>query len=277
MIPKSFQSIILAFGSLLLCGWQTAHAQLPALKKEPWLGFFAIHQHRDYQFKLDTKGEGILVPLQKNGSPITQVLHLPVVIFVEEKMPDGKLAKRAVLDVSLTSTDPATEKMSKITFKGKTAGDASFEATVEAQGSKIRYGGRITDKGTLTANPIRLCVELKFPSAYKPVDRDKKEIVKQIKDDEVKVARADGKRFKLPADKPLSEPPNEVANKDLTQVDVEIGAWRGMTFECLATAHSAIRLTTPESEGLLRGFFVLWSPDPATDAKGESRFEIEVK
>ncbi len=277
MIQKPIQSIIAKIGILLVVGCQTAQAQLPALQKEPWLGFYAVHQQRDFQFKIDTKGQGILIPLQKNGEPITQVLHLPLEIFIEEKMPDGKQSLRAVQAVSLTAVEPPAEKLAKATFKGKTVGDAAFEVTVEAQGARLRYGGRITDKGSLTANPIRLIIRTRFPSAYKAGDRDKKEVIKQIKDDELRVARLDGKRFKLSGDKPLAEPPNEVADKDLSSVGVKIGAWRGMAFEFSATAHSAIRLTTAGSDELIRGFHVEWSPDPATDPKGESRLQIEVK
>lgn len=269
--------MMLAATTLAIAGWQSAMAQLPAIKKEPWLGYYAVHQQRDFQFKIDTKGEGILIPLQKTGAPITQLLHLPVEIFIEEQMPDGKAVLRAVQAVSLSAVEPPSEKLAKATFKGKTVGDAGFEVTVEAQGAKLRYGGRITDKGTLTTNPLRLVVRTRFPNAYKAGDRDKKEIVKQIKDDEVKVTRLDGKRFKLPADKPLAEPPNEVANKDLNSVEVSIGAWRGMGFEYSAGPKSAIRLTTAGTEELLRGFYVQWSPDPAADPKGESRLEIEVK
>lgn len=277
MIPKSFQSMIIAVVALLVCSSQVALAQLPDLKKEPWLGFYAVHQQREFIFKLDSNGEGILIPLQKTGAPITQLLHLPVQIFIEEKLPDGKLNLRAVQAVSLTAVDPPTEKLAKVTFKGKTVGDAAFEVTLEAQGARIRYGGRITDKGTLTANPIRLLVRTRFPSAYKAGDREKKEVIKQIKDDELRVVRSDGKRVKLPGDKPLAEPPNEVADKDLSSVGIKIGAWRGMAFEFSATAHSALRVTTAETDELIRGFHVEWSPDPATDPKAESRLQIEVK
>lgn len=262
---------------LIMLGGSSMNAQLPTFKGQPWLGYFAVHLQRDYQFRLDSEGEGTVVPLQKSGEPITKLLHLPVKIFIEEKLPDGKIVARALQVDSLASASPATERFDKLTFTGKTAGDAAFEVTLEAQGARVRYGGRITDKGTLTTNPIQLCVQVRFPIAYRPIDLDKKDIIKEVKDAELKVTRLDGKRFKLPADKPLAEPPNEVANKDLNLVDVEIGAWRGTEFEFSATPHSAIRLETPDSEGLLRGFFVKWYPDAATDPKGESRFQIEVK
>lgn len=276
MIRGSVQSVIRLLGLLLVLAGHS-QAQLPTLKKEPWEGYFGIHSQRDFQFKLDAKGEGLIVPLQKTGAPITQVLHLPVKISIQETLPDGKVLDREIQAVSLKTANEATDKLTKATFTGVTAGEAAFEVTVEAQGARLRYGGRITDKGTLTSNPIRLCIQVRFPSAYRPGDRDKKEIIKQIKDDELKVARIDGKRFKLPADKPLTEPPNEVAGKDLGLIGVEIGAWRGMGFEFSATPHSALRLTTPATEGLLRGFTVQWYPDAAADPKGEARFVIEMK
>ena len=255
----------------------SVHGQLPGLKKEPWVGYFAVYQQRNFIFKLDSKGEGILAPLQKTGTPISRLLHLPVRIFVEEKMADGKTCERKVLMVSLITADVATERLAKVTYKGKTDGGAAFEVTVEAHGAELRYGGRITDKGSLTDHPIQLCVQVKFPRAYKAADLDKKPIIKQSREDTVKVTRSDGKRCKLPGDKPLSEPPNEVAEKDLSAVGVKIGAWRGMEFEFTATPHSVLRLTTLTREVLLRGFFVQWSSDPVADPLGAARFLIEVK
>lgn len=277
MACRVFQSSIRGTILFLFIAGQGLLAQLPGLEKEPWIGYFAVHQHRDFHFMIDSKAEGIIAPLQKTGAPITKVLHLPLTVFVQETMPDGKIVEHESLAVSLKSDSEPTEKLAKLTYTGKIKEETAFEVSVEAQGTRLRYGGRITDKGRLTANPIRLCVQVKFPSAYRPADRDEKEVIKKIKDDELKVVRKDGKRFRLIADKPLSEPPNEVAGKDLEMVSVEIGAWRGMNFEFSATQNSALRLTTPESEGLLRGFFVQWFPDPVTDPKGESRFQVEMK
>ena len=277
MIPTLFQSSIRRSFLILLLAGPAAHAQLPTMSKPPWLGYFAVHEQRNFHFKIDAKGTGTLVTFYKPGMPVSQKIQPSIEIFIEEKMPDGKFMKRVVQEASLTSTQAPTERMGKLTLKGKTAGDAAFEVTVEAQSSRIRYGGVITDKGTLTANPIRLGVDLKFPLAYKAEDRDREDIIKQMKEDKLKVSRADGKKFKLAADKPLSEPPNEVADKDLSLVDVEIGAWKGTTFECSAAARSTLRLIAPGQEELLRGFSVRWLSDPEKDPKGESRFEIEVK
>ncbi|OYV07528.1 MAG: hypothetical protein CFE26_00540 [Verrucomicrobiales bacterium VVV1] len=277
MACRVFQSSIRATALFLFIAGQCLLAQLPGLEKEPWTGYFAVYQQRTFHYMIDSKGEGTIAPLQRTGAPITKVLHLPVTVFIQEKMPDGKVVEHEGLAVSLKSTSEPTEKLTKLTYTGKTKEETAFEVSVESQGDRLRYGGRITDKGKLTANPIRLCVQVKFPSAYRPADRDEKEVIKQIRDDELKVTRSDGKRFRLVADKPLAEPPNEVADKDLGLVSVEIGAWRGMNFEFSAMPNSALRLTTPETEGLLRGFFVQWTPDPATDPKGESRFQIEMK
>jgi hypothetical protein len=273
-VIQSWIGVVILF---LVFAGDSVLGQLPGLKKEPWVGYFAVYQQRDFIFKLDSKGEGIVVPLLKTGTPISRLLCLPVRIFIEEKLADGKTFERKVQMVSLITADIATDRLAKVTYKGKTVGEAAFEVTVEAHGAVLRYGGRITDKGSLTEHPIQLCVQVKFPRAYKVADLDKKLTIKQIREDVVKVTRADGKRCKLPSDKPLSEPPNEVAEKDLSAVGVKIGAWRGTEFEFTTTPHSAIRLSTVTGEDLHRGFFVQWSPDPVADLQGAARFLIEVK
>lgn len=196
-LPAGFLASVLFSAAAI----QSACAQLPSLNEPPWLGYYSVFASKRYQFTIAADGNISLVPANEKGDPVAKTLAIPIDILIQEMMPDGKPVWKQVNAQSLASTQPATDKLAKTVITGKVTGDAAFEATIEQARGAISIGGRITDPGTLTKNPIRFSIRVKFPNAYpKAVVEEKKEDSKEKTKEEIREEKRAERKAKREAE-----------------------------------------------------------------------------
>lgn len=265
-----------------LGGILPASAELPGLSEKEWLGYFVGFENKKFQFGITSQGKTRIKVIGKKGEPVSQKLTIPVEFLVEEIMPNGKATVLAVLPESLESAQPATAKPQNLAIKGKVKGDASFEVFVNEDRGMISLGGRLVDPGTLTKNPLRFSIRLKFPDAY-PYGRaagDKKKekaFEDKIKNDRLQLTWADGKRLKQDTDKAVDAGSKEINGPGITALEVEFSTYDEKKFDLTASPSSLIALSGAQAAPLNEGFTVTWMADPVKDPEAKARLGIEMK
>ncbi len=250
------------------------------INEVPWLGHFAVFANKRFQFAVTAQGKITLIPIGDNDKPVANSLEIPIEVTVEEIRPDGKITVKKVQPKSLESAQPATEKLEKVVLRGKVTGDASFELTLEQVRGVVSVGGRVLDSGTLTKNPLRFSIRIKFPSPYRyDKRRDKREqkaFEKKIEDDRLDLTWSDGKRKKQSFDEKVDASSKELNGSGIAAAEIEISAYKGRKFEFIASQNSTIALSN-EKGPLHEGFEIQWLPDPAKDPQGKARLSLEVR
>jgi hypothetical protein len=269
---------VILFGST---GIGSLSAQLPSLDKQPWLGYFAIAETRRSQFKIASQGKITLSPLDEKGKAASGQNEIRVSYGIQEMLPDGKTRQKTVEVASLESAESATDRLEKTVIRGKVTGDAAFEMTVEQDRGVISIGGRITDPGKLTTNPLRFFVSATIPNVYsrdKRVEKkDIKAFEKKIKDDGIAIEWIDGKRTKKSFEEPVDASSKEITGPGIAEAEVEIAGYKDRELVFAATEKSAITLSNSPPAPLYEGFTLTWTPDATKDQEGKARFTMEVK
>jgi len=259
----------------------TVHAQLPSLSKQPWIGFYAGHSSKRFQIGLSSQGDIVLSSFTDKGDKVSLILDIKIQVGIEENMGDGKVVMRQIQVESLTAKEPATDKLEKVVVTGKTTGDAAFELNIEQVRGVIFIGGRMTDPGTLTKNPVNFGVRVRIPSLYKnsnPTDKKgEKEFEKKTEDDELAIKWTDGKKVKQSLMEKVMASSKEINGPGINSIEVESAAYRGRTFVFTASPNSAITLWNSEEKPLHEGFSINWKADVEKDKEGKARLAIEVK
>ncbi|MBC8127804.1 MAG: hypothetical protein H8M99_11750 [Gloeobacteraceae cyanobacterium ES-bin-144] len=255
-------------------------AELPMLEKQPWIGYFAVFQNKNFQLGVTNTIGVTLIPLNDKNEPIGKERQIPILVAIEETQADGKSVTKTIVKESLTSADPATEKLTKATIKGKVTGDATFELTIEQNHGIISIGGRILEPGSLKRESLKLSIQAKFPKQY---DKDKKEtkdeikaFEKKLKDDRINLVWTDGKRKKLDFKESVNAPSPEVNGPGIASAEIEITGYGRDKFVFVATPNSAMTLSN-EKTPLHEGFTIKWLADPAKDPEGKARLNFEIK
>jgi hypothetical protein len=279
--------------SVLFAAIQPADAQLPSLDKAPWLGHFAAFKNKKFQIGITGLGKMTLLPMGDKDAPMGQSLSVPIHFGIEEVLPDGKAALKAIKPETLESAQPANDDFETLVIRGKVTGDASFEVTIEQKRGVISIGGRVVDPGTLTKNPLRFAVRARFPTAYptrkgndKKDDKDRKDdkdkkvdkvLLKQLKDDRIDLKWTDGKRVKQTFEEEVIASSKEINGPGISAAAIEIGAYKGKKFLFIASENSAMTLSNEKEGPLHLGFTVNWSADATKDTEGKARLSFEVK
>ncbi len=271
-----------AAGLLGLAGVSTVSADLPGLEEKEWLGYFVGFQNKKFQFGITSQGKGTIKVIGKKGEPLAQKLSIPVEFLVEEIRPDGKISVKAIKPETLESAQPATHKPQQIAIRGKVTGEASFEVFVNEDRGVISLGGRLLDPGTLTKNPVRFSIRLKFPDAY-PYDsatgdrKEEKELKEKTKNDRLQLNWTDGTRVKPPTDKAVDAGSKEINGPGIAAMQIEFSSYAEKKFEFTASENSSMMLSSTRSAPLSEGFILTWMADPAKDPEGKARLSFEVK
>lgn len=273
---------------------QPVAAELPSLQDQPWLGYYAVYADKNYEFKI-TAADGIvtLIPVGE-GEPVLGNLLVYIKFGIEETLPDGKIVSSPVRADTLETADPASDKLGKCILRGKTAGNAAIEITIEQSRGIVFVGSRVLAPGTLT-NPVRGFVTAVFPNVYPPAtaenkeeevnERDAKRAAKKdakaaedkLKGDSVDLKWTDGKRQKLTFEKVLDAGSKEINGPGIAAAEIKIAAYGKRKFFVTAAPNSAIKLSNAKPASLSEGFSIQWSPDPDKDKDGKARLAIEVK
>ena len=262
-------------------GLQPGSAELPALGNPPWTGYFVVYSSKIYQFGIYASGEFRLSAMAANNEPVMEKLVVPIVVAIEETLPDGKVEIRKVQPGSLQSAQAATERLGKAIITGKVAGDATFECTVEQSRGTILIGGRVLESGTLK-NPLRLVIRAAFSSPYPYLKDNQNEkaaeaFKKKTKADGIAFKRLDRKADKLPVDQNVDAASPEVNGPGISEAEVRICSYDDRKFVFVASSNSAITLENQAGQPLSKGFSIKWHPDPAKDPAGSARIAIDVR
>ncbi len=259
----------------------SATAELPILNEKPWLGHFAVAATRRMHFTVSGVGQMKLAPLNKNGVPVGSGSTIVIRFGIEETTPDGKIHTKKFIPGSLESTDQATDQLEKAVIRGKMTGDAAFELTLERDRDVVSIGGRITDPGKLTKNPIRLVISARIPNVYvtdkKTERKEKKVFEKKIKDDRIELKWTDGTRHKEALEDTVDVTSKDINGPGIAELEVDISKYNEKKLYFSATENSAITLWNQAPAPLYEGFWIKWHPDAAKDPEGKSRFRFIVK
>lgn len=274
----------LAFAALIsgFAAAPLAHAQLPSLNEPPWLGYYAAYANKRFQIGLSSKGNITLTPMNEKGDPVSFQLAIDIDAGIEETMPDGKVVMRQIKAETLAAKEPATDELEKVLVTGKVTGDAAFELNIEQTRGIIFIGGRMTDPGTLTKNPLRFALRLRIPTLYKnhkaEDKRAEKAFAKKIEDDRIDMKWTDGKRAKQTFEKALLVDGNkEINGPGITSLELEAGAYKGRRFVFTASPNSSMNLWNAKEQPLHEGFTINWKADAEKDKDGKARIAIDVK
>ena len=271
-----------AVGYLGLTGISPVSAELPGLEEKDWLGYFVGFQNKKFQFAITSQGKAAIKVIGKKGEPLAKKLTIPVEFLVEEIRPDGKASVRNLMPETLESAQPATLKPQQIVIRGKVTGEASFEVFVNEDRGVISMGGRLLDPGTLTKNPLRFSIRLKFPDAYPSAKaagdkKEEKELKKKLKNDRLQLSWTDGTRVRQPTDKAVDAGSKEINGPGIAAMQVEFSSYDEKKFEFTASPSSTMTLAGGPAAPLHQGFTLTWLADAAKDPEGKARLSFEVK
>lgn len=271
-----------AIGCVGWTGISPVSAELPGLEEREWLGYFVGFQNRKFQFAITSQGKAAIKVIGKKGEPLAKKLTIPIEFLVEEIRPNGKPSVKNLMPETLESAQAATLKPQQIVIRGKVTGEASFEVFVNEDRGVISLGGRLLDPGTLTKNPLRFSIRVKFPDAYPNAKatgdkKEEKELKEKSKNDRLQLSWTEGTRVRQATDKPVAAGSKEINGPGIAAMQVEFSSYDEKKFEFTASPSSKMTLSGGPAAPLHQGFTVTWLADPAKDPEGKARFSFEVK
>ena len=263
----------IALSLLVIAG--NAHADLPMLKDDPWLGSFIAFKGRDARFLLSSKGNAKFEPLKRDGSPIAATNPITVKFLVIETLPGGKTVSKKIDGDAFTSESPATlDPKEPVTIRGTVTGGAKFEVTVSGGKGEVSFSGRITDKGSIT-NPLHLSVSFDFKPYRSGAIMDKeqqKNFDKKTRKDEIKLELSGGGRETLEFLDAMD--PVEKVPDGFSAAEIRSEGYNGLRWNLTATPNSTLRFENTRVQPLWNGFTIIWTPSEGADP-GAEKFTIK--
>lgn len=250
-------------------------AQLPTLPDKPWIGHFIGHERRDFRFGVKEDGEMVLECFNNKGTAMGFSKAILFDIEIVEAYPDRQSVKKIIAE-SLVTTDKASDKPEKVSFKGKVTGDAEFEVFLEFDDDIIKFGGRILTPGSIK-NPLTFRITSRYQNVYSYTAKEKLE--DETEKDRIEFITLDKKRDKIGIFEPVDLASEKITGKGLSNVRVELKPLEGKRFEYSIEGPGHISLANPRGlpTAPMLGFSVHWNPDPAKDPDAKARFVLEVK
>lgn len=259
-----------------------AAAQLPILNEKEWLGYFTGFESKKVRWSFSSDGKSVLRVIGNKGDMASEKLSISLDFVVEEVMPDGKIAVRALIPESLESAQAPTTKPKGLVVRGKARGDVGFELYLDENGGNLSLGGRVTDPGPTVKNPLRFGIRMKLPDAY-PDDSsvdDKKKLKAfetKIKNDRLQFIRVDKSRGKQSLTESVEVDATAINGAGIINAEIEMAGYKERKFLLAATESSIMNVVIPKPGPMYEGFVVTWNTDPAKDPQGKARFSIEVR
>jgi hypothetical protein len=277
------QAVIWALPAILfaITGFQSLSAQLRSLNNYPWAGYFAGHSDKSYRFGLLASGEIRLTVIDAKKEPLNAKLIIPIVVTIEETLPDGKTLVKKIQPDSMQSAQAASDRFDKVVVSGKVTGDTAFELMLEQNRGMILIGGRVLDPGS-SKNPLRLVVRAAFSSPYpfsKEIPNEKAAEIfkKKIKGDGIALKLTDKQARTFAISQDIDAASAEVNGPGIAEAKIKICSYDGKKFVFLASPNSAMTLEHKPSQPLSKGFSLVWHTDPAKDPEGKARLAIDVR
>lgn len=253
-------------------------AQLPSLNEQPWLGYFAASENKHYSVGITSAGKIVLTPMTEKGEPISNFLKVQIELGALETLPGGKETLRQLIPETLNSSEGVTGKLKKTTIRGKVNGDAAVEIELAVERGAVIIGGRVTDPGKLTQNPICLGARVRFTNFYvgaKRGDEKAEELFQdRVKEDRIDLKWTDGKRVKQTFDEVVDASSKELNGPGIASAQFEVSAYKGMKFVISATEGSVMKLSNSKTAPLHEGFSITWGAHPD---KATGRLSIDLK
>lgn len=270
---------------LVLSSPPEASAQLPALDKQPWLGYFAAHEGRRFNFGVTSRGEIKLTPLNDKGVEFGPHMALPILIGIEEIQPDGKADMKTIRVDTLKSEQTPTDKLERVVFQGKVSAEAVFEAVIEQKGGVISIGGRMLDKGQFKKNPVRFAVRVRIPNNYpwtteerwKSDPKKVEPFLKKIANDSIELNRTDKKRITWTFEKPVDTASGDLTGPGVSRIEMRMQSFGDRKLLFNASENSVMTISNTPNTPLYQGFTLTWIPDPEKDKDGKARLGLTVK
>lgn len=263
------------FTGWLLLSMNPLMAQLPALQEKPWLGHFVGYQQRGFQFGIKEDGKMVFEAKNRKGSFMGFDKAVNITAEVVE-MVGGKPVVKQIVPESLATSDKATDKPDKVTFRGKVTGDAEFETVIEFDGDTILLGGRLLGNGTLT-NPLHFQIRVRHADAYGKMQQDR--VANEAKKDRLEFVRMDKKKGKVEILEPIDLGSDEVSGKGLAEVGLELKCYEDRKFEYSPLGEGLLIMESPRGQAAAPrdGFSVIWRADAAKDKDGKGRLKFVFK
>lgn len=264
-------------------GWiANAPAQLPALNKSPWQGYFAGYENKRFTFGLASGGEIRVTPLNDKGEEFGPNHHFAILFGIEEILPDGRLEMKKIKPETLTSEQAATDKLERVVIRGKVSADAAFEAVFAQDRGVISMTGRVMETGGFKKNPIRFGVQVRFPDTYpkwmredrwKSDEKAMAALQKQMKAEIIRITWTDGTKVTHSFEAPVDAASKTLNGPGMSKAEIEVAAFKNRRFVFSAPPSTPMTLSNAGSAPLSDGFSIHWSPD----AEAKSAFSLEIK
>gem|GEM_PF-1372729 len=250
-------------------------SQLPSLQDKKWLGHFAAHERRDFQFSVLQDGTMKIEVINDKGVAMGTVKTILITPSVCEVVGPRSIVKK-IDEKSLVSPDKPNLKAEKISYRGKVTEGAEFEMNVAFDGDKVKLGGRILNPGALK-KPLEFQVRTKIQNVYMYTDKEK--LKDETDRDRIEFIRDDKQRGRIGSYKAAKFSDEKVFGKGLTNVEVDMKPFAGKRFKFDLEGPGLMRMENPRgiSSCPMEGFFVLWRYDAEKDPEAKGRVIIEVK
>lgn len=259
----------------------SAAAELPILLGDEWVGCFAVHEGRKYDFSMLAQGPMELSPKRRGRESVAEMNRIGIRFGIEEVMPDGKVVMKAIEKRSLSSEQDATRKLSRLVVRGKSTGDAVFELVIEQSRDVVSLGGRVVDPGALNGRELRFAIRLSIPNVYRRVEldgkQDEREFARLTQRDYLELTRMDRSRVRLTHGDDETLDAEKVNGSGIEQVEMRLSYYDGRRFHFAASKGSCIEVAA--ARGLkpwYEGMTLHWRPDAKKDPGGNSRLRLSV-
>jgi hypothetical protein len=292
---KNQASAVLALAcSLAVLSPQPAAAALPALQVKPWWGFFAVFANKNYDYKMAASDGVITLTPLGDGAPMLGHAQIQIRNGVLETYPDGKTVFHTLRPDTLETKDPATDKLGKVTLRGKTVGDVVVEVTVEQSRGIILMGARALEKGHL-AHPSTAAMEVSFAAVHlapagashggqltkrdaRKAERAKeKEAKERMKINGISLRGIDGTKQVIGFEESVNASSAEINGKGIAAAEIKTTSFGKNKVMLTASPESALRMSNPQKAPLSKGYTFTWVAAPDKNKEGKARMAIEVK
>ncbi|BCX47104.1 hypothetical protein HAHE_10120 [Haloferula helveola] len=261
-----FLSSVVVFGSALA-------GNLPQLNDQPWIGWYAGYECRDFRFGVKNDGEASLIPLQKK-EPISPRYWIDIIPVIEEVLPGGRVVTKKAQDGGWEALTESTAEAEKISYRGTVTGGAKFEVHFELDGDEILGGGKILDKGELTENPIRLSIRVRVPNVYYHT-KNEEDVEDKADGDRIQVERSDGKKLRFDGWDPVWAEKEDVSGPGIKTARIDLDGYKGAKIDLESGDKGLFEFWNGEKRPLYKGFTFGWKPDPLKDPEGKARFTLK--
>lgn len=254
--------------------------------EEKWLGFFAVHSSNRQQFSIDPMGNMLLEPINA-GKQGAMKYGVKITPKITETSSAGMTTNKKVVADTLQTSDAATSKLQKVTFRGEVTGNAGFEITAEQSRDIIFLSGRMLDPGKVS-NP-QFAILISVPSLYsgqiksaagldkREIRKAEKKLADKLRGDRVTIQKSNGELLRLSTDDGANMTGEEFSKLGITSVELDCSVFDKRTLAISTSVGTSMTLVKKPDDALLKGFDLLWIIDSTKDPSGKAQLSIQFR